>query len=200
MTADYKTLEQFPTLRIYADGKIYDERLGRCRKPSKNGEGYIRVKARDASDIIRDVHVHRLIAMAWIPNPENLSQVDHIDHNRANNNLQNLRWVSAKTNQRNQTLRRTNTTGFQGIQHRPEYPKAWVARWRNEDSKEGTKAFKHKGDAIEYREQMVKKYYKRPIIKRQDCDLCPLTKSLKKYMLIELSVAMKYNLIVLKSI
>lgn len=37
--------------------------------------------------------VHRLVAQAWIPNPDDKPEVDHIDGNRTNNNAENLRWV-----------------------------------------------------------------------------------------------------------
>lgn len=47
--------------------------------------------------------VHRLVAMAWIPNPENLPEINHIDENIFNNVVTNLMWVDRLTNVRHGT-------------------------------------------------------------------------------------------------
>lgn len=57
------------------------------------------------------VRVHRLIAQAFIPNPENLSTVDHRDRNKYNNSIDNLRWVSRSQNQNNRDCTRL----FKGV-------------------------------------------------------------------------------------
>ena len=52
----------------------------------------------------RTYRLHRILARHFIPNPENLPQVDHIDRIKTNNSIENLRWVSKGENLRNRTV------------------------------------------------------------------------------------------------
>ena len=47
------------------------------------------------------IHVHRLVAMAFLENPNNYPHIDHIDGNRANNSVENIRYATAKMNMNN---------------------------------------------------------------------------------------------------
>lgn len=66
-------------------------------RPTKNG--YMRVCMRnDESNKRQDKYVHRLVAEAFIPNPDNKKYVNHRDCNRGRNCLSNLEWATAKEN------------------------------------------------------------------------------------------------------
>ena len=67
-------------------------------KPYNNGYGYMLVDMRKDGKRYMKV-VHRLVAEAFIPNPNNLPQVNHIDGNKSNNNVDNLEWCTCSENQ-----------------------------------------------------------------------------------------------------
>ena len=63
-------------------------------KPGLSGWGYLQVGVSGC----RAAQVHRLVAKAFIPNPESKPAVDHINGNRLDNRVENLRWVTHKEN------------------------------------------------------------------------------------------------------
>ena len=78
---------------ITTDGEIINKHTGRHVKGQKNGKGYLRVSIGGKLQF-----VHRLVAQKYIPNPNNLPQVNHKDGNKLNNCVDNLEWVSNKEN------------------------------------------------------------------------------------------------------
>ena len=61
-------------------------------KPGKHNNGYMFVILSNHNKYIKSITIHRLVAQAFIPNPYNLPQVNHIDENKLNNRVSNLEW------------------------------------------------------------------------------------------------------------
>ena len=62
--------------------------------------GYNRIALRDKNNVTQKHLVHRLVAMAFIDNPNNLKEVNHKDKNKRNNTVENLEWVTGSENVR----------------------------------------------------------------------------------------------------
>lgn len=63
-----------------------------------NSNGYLKVGL-NKNNTTKQMLVHRIVAEAFIPNPDNLEMVNHKDENRANNNVENLEWCTRSYNQ-----------------------------------------------------------------------------------------------------
>ena len=90
---------------VSSDGKIYSTKnIGRGKYHKEisqrdNSDGYKTITV-GKNDRRRTMSVHRLVALAFIPNPDGLPEVDHIDNNRKNNNASNLQWITSLENKR----------------------------------------------------------------------------------------------------
>lgn len=76
------------------NGTIKEERM---LKPRVSKNGYLYVHLRNGN-ISKYVKIHRLVAEAFIPNPDNKPQVNHINGNKLDNTVDNLEWVTASEN------------------------------------------------------------------------------------------------------
>ena len=83
--------------RTVPHGSHFATYKGKQRKKYLDTTGYYIVTLRSHGNLEKK-YVHRLVAEAFIPNPDNLESVDHIDFDRTNNCVENLRWLSPRDN------------------------------------------------------------------------------------------------------
>ena len=78
-------------------GRVRSLETERILKPSKNTCGYLFVSLYK-NGIKKAVRIHRLVALAFIPNPDNLPCINHKDEDKTNNTVDNLEWCDDKYN------------------------------------------------------------------------------------------------------
>lgn len=106
---------------VSRDGEIYSERKG--MKPLKQRETKPTHESRNeylevclmCNGKKRYIKTHRIVAKAFIPNPENKPQVNHIDENGLNNNVENLEWMTAQENSRYSNAKTTYCYNLEGL-------------------------------------------------------------------------------------
>ena len=84
--------------QISNDGRVWSHKSNKFLKPSLDRDGYLKYGLSIGGGKVKTVFAHRLVAQAFIPNPDNLPQINHKDENKLNNNVENLEWCSAEYN------------------------------------------------------------------------------------------------------
>ena len=94
----WKTIKDFPGYYVSDKGRVLgiSGRIMKPTAPGKNWKYYSVCLKRDGKDYRRTIH--RLVAESFLPNPNNLPQVNHKDENKLNNIVENLEWCSARYN------------------------------------------------------------------------------------------------------
>ena len=84
-------------IEVYENGVVLSRGKELKGEICKNGYKRVHVSKNGKS---KRLLVHRIVATAFIPNPDNLPEVNHKDGNKQNNNVSNLEWVTASENQK----------------------------------------------------------------------------------------------------
>jgi hypothetical protein len=88
----WKDIENIINYEVSNKGRVRNKLTNYILKQGKNHDGYMNVSIKDA----KSIYVHKVVANAFIPKIDNKNTVDHIDKNRSNNHVDNLRWASRK--------------------------------------------------------------------------------------------------------
>jgi hypothetical protein len=141
-------IQGYPNYLIYDDGLVFSEKSNRFLKYCKNQYGYhMIILCKNGKQ--KCLYIHRLVATHYIPNPDNLPEIDHINIDKSDNRVQNLRWISHLDNCNNRGNRNDNTSGHKGL----SYQKTRNT-WKYEKTyhkKTIYKSFKTKTEALCYK-------------------------------------------------
>lgn len=131
---------------INYEGKYEVSNLGRVRSLSYNGTGEIKLLKQGTdkkgykrvglckNGKTKHYYVHRLVAITFIPNPDDLSIVNHKDENPANNNVNNLEWCTSEYNNNYGTRNERASESHKGKHHSEETKKKISKSLRGENS------------------------------------------------------------------
>ena len=116
----FKDITDFPNYEVSNLGNVRNKKTKRILKAicvKKKGD-YISYEVclyNDTRQMGYNKKIHRLVAQAFIPNPDNRIELDHIDRNSANNKVDNLKWCTRSENVLNSRTRCDNQLGEKNI-------------------------------------------------------------------------------------
>ena len=122
----FRSVDGYENYAVSSFGKIKNTKTGKILKAGDNGRGYLTVNL--CEDGVKKTHrIHRLVANAFLDNPDDKLCVDHKDNNKTNNNISNLRFATTKENSQNSKLSNNNTSNVKGVYFNKK-AKKWHAR------------------------------------------------------------------------
>lgn len=126
----WKKIPNYENYSVSDSGLIRNDKTGKVKatKSDSKGRDYQHVDLYSGGKG-RSMRVHRLVAQAYIPNPENKPEVNHKDGNPRNNNVSNLEWATKSENMKHAVatgLYKPNPPSMLGKKN----PNACRSRWR----------------------------------------------------------------------
>ena len=129
---EYKIIKGFENYEVSNFGKVKDINTGRILRNQIDKHGYYYVQL--YKDGKYSKNIHKLVANAFLPNPFQKLCVDHVDNDRLNNNINNLRWATYQENAMNRKISIKNTSGYKGITFHKK-----MNKWKTEICIDGKK-------------------------------------------------------------
>ena len=154
MQTEWRVPESSPFFMVSSEGDVKVTDTNLPARKGDNGHGYLQVQImRKGKRYTR--YVHRLVAECFLPNPNGLPEINHIDGNKANNSVENLEWCNHSDNMYHsfRTGLRPNTTpkqqaaarktaeksrdamrnGWRKWSHTDQARKCWISNLENAD-------------------------------------------------------------------
>ena len=102
---EYRPVEGYDGYYAGYDGNIYSGKTHKILHPSMSYNGYGMVNLLNKDHKACTKRVNRIVALTWLPNPNNYPEVHHIDENKLNNSVDNLKWATRTENMNEGTVK-----------------------------------------------------------------------------------------------
>ena len=146
---EFKLITDYENYSISSYGRVRNDTTGLILKAGNDGHGYNYVVLYNDNNK-KKMTVHKLVANAFIDNPDNKPCIDHIDNDKLNNKVTNLRYATHIENNQNRSMRKDNTSGIKGVTFIKRYNK-WQAQIKINGKNIYLGSFDNKDEAIKAR-------------------------------------------------
>ena len=124
---EYKLIVDYPNYEVSNIGNVRNKTTGRILKATLIlNNGYLKVGL-SKKKVRKTIDVHKLVSNAFLNNPDDKNCVDHINNNRTDNNVSNLRFATKTENGRNRIMNQNNTSNVKGVSFH-KLVKKWRAK------------------------------------------------------------------------
>ena len=154
---EYKIIKDFENYSVSNLGNIKNNKTDRILKPQIDTQGYYNVKLYINGKSFNK-NIHKLVAESFIPNPFNKKCIDHINNDRLNNNVNNLRYVTYQENSMNSKLSSKNSSKYKGITYDKQRNK-WMSYIQINGKLKNLGRFDKIEDAVNCRVKKAKEVY-----------------------------------------
>jgi hypothetical protein len=110
----FRFIKNYENYMVSDEGRVFSIKRNKFLKLRINSRGYYYVSL-SSNKIVKNFTVHRLVGLHFLKNPENKGCIDHINNNKLDNTINNLRWATINENSQNSKLSKRNTSGVKGI-------------------------------------------------------------------------------------
>lgn len=114
MEEEWRVINDYNTYSVSNLGKIRNNKTGRILKSCLTDWGYLHVWL-FKNGIGKGYSIHRLVGIHFLPNCENKEEIDHLNHDKLDNNVDNLRWATRSEQTANRTKWKNTSSKFVGV-------------------------------------------------------------------------------------
>jgi len=152
----FRLINGYPNYQVSNHGRVMNAITGRILSLRDNGNGYKIIQLGKG----KNHYVHRLVAYAFIENPNNYTIIDHLNKVRYDNNVNNLRWCNQSMNLKNRSANKKNLTGICGVTCKKTKKGTvyYLGKIKNNEGKYISKSFQTLIEARQWRRQQEQNF------------------------------------------